>query len=78
MHCSSPVGPCDNRAQTLLLASHDSVAGPGGGEVFQDAGGGWWLAYHAYRVPDVGYPNSRLFRLARLTFTPGGAPALPR
>ena len=46
--------------------------------MFQDAVGGWWLAYHAYRVPDVGYPNSRLFRIVRLTFTPAGAPALPR
>ena len=73
-----PSGRATTARETLLLASHDSVAGPGGGEVFQDAGGGWWLAYHAYRVPDIGYPNSRLFRLARLTFTPGGAPALPR
>lgn len=64
--CAGPLGPC-RAGDAPILASHGSVAGPGGGEVFRDAFGGWHLAYHAYREPAVGYPNSRLLHLGTIT-----------
>ncbi len=71
--CASPAGPCAKPVRGPVLASHDAVAGPGGAELFTDAMGGTWMAYHAFSEPDVGYPSSRLLRLARVTFS-GGLP----
>lgn len=71
--CASPVGPCTKPVRAPVLASHDAVAGPGGAEIFTDASGATWMAYHAFSEPNVGYPSSRLLRLARVTFA-GGLP----
>jgi hypothetical protein len=73
--CAGPLGPC--RADGApFLQSHGTVAGPGGGEAFQDLAGHWQLAYHAYREPAVGYPNSRLMHVAPLTLDGSGRPAV--
>lgn len=69
--CAGPMGPCTKPQPGPLLASHGTIAGPGGGEVFTDTAGGLWLAYHAYTVPAVGYPNSRTLHLLRLSFAYG-------
>ena len=47
------------------------LAGPGGAEVFRDAGGGLWLVFHAFSEPDVGYPSSRYLHIARLRIVDG-------
>lgn len=49
--CRTPVGPCDRPLPGPILSSYGSVAGPGGGSVFTDTGGGYWIAYHAYSNP---------------------------
>ncbi len=45
--CSGPLGPCSQPASPFLT-SYGSVAGPGGGSLFQDASGSWWLGYAAW------------------------------
>jgi Glycosyl hydrolases family 43 len=69
--CATPAGPCTKPVRAPVLASHGAVAGPGGGEIFTDANGSTWMAYHAFAKPNVGYPASRLLRLARVTFVNG-------
>ena len=69
--CAGPAGPCTKPSASPLLASHGAIAGPGGGEVFTDAFGGAWIAYHAYTVPAVGYPNSRTLHLSRVSVAYG-------
>ena len=49
--CSGPLGPCSQPAAGPFLSSYGSVAGPGGGSLFTDAGGNWWLGY-------AGWPSS--------------------
>ena len=41
--CSGPLGPCGPQSQ--ILGTNGSVLGPGGGSIFSDAGGNFWLAY---------------------------------
>jgi Glycosyl hydrolases family 43 len=74
--CAGPAGPCTAESANPILASQGGVDGPGGGEVFTDTSGHWWLAYHAYREPLVGYPNSRLLYFAPIGFTASGRPAI--
>ena len=68
--CDGPQGPC-TKAPGPLLATEGTVAGPGGQEVFTDADGRLWMAYHAWTAPDVGYPNRRMLHLSRLAFEAG-------
>ena len=35
VHCAGPLGPCDTGNAVPLLASHDTLVGPGGASVFQ-------------------------------------------
>jgi hypothetical protein len=69
--CDGPSGPCHANPANPVLASKGVIAGPGGGEVFTD-GSSPWLAYHAYREPLVGYPNSRLMYFGRIGFDASG------
>ena len=59
--CDTPVGPCRRPLNEPILYSYGSVAGPGGGSVFTDTSGGYWLAFHAYSNPPCpnvcGYPR---------------------
>jgi hypothetical protein len=50
--CSSPVGPCGPQSQ--ILTGYGSVLGPGGGALFSDAAGNWWLDYEGWQqgTPD--------------------------
>jgi hypothetical protein len=45
--CSGPLGACAQPAAPFL-ATYGSAFGPGGGALFQDAAGNWWLAYAAW------------------------------
>jgi hypothetical protein len=49
--CSGPLGPCQQPLGGPFLTSYGSVAGPGGGSLFTDANGSWWLGY-------AGWPSS--------------------
>ena len=69
--CAGPAGPCLKPADGRVLASGPRLAGPGGAEVFRDAGGSPWVAFHAFSEPDVGYPSSRYLHLARLRVVDG-------
>jgi hypothetical protein len=74
--CAGPTGPCTADRGNPILASRAGAAGPGGGEVFTDTAGNWWLAYHAYQEPLVGYPNSRLLYFAPISLGAGGRPTI--
>jgi hypothetical protein len=73
--CDSPAGPCAKPTDGRLLRSGERLAGPGGAEIFRDGRGDAWVAYHAFSEPDVGYPNTRYFHLARLRWA-GSRPAI--
>ena len=45
--CSGPLGPCGSDSQ--ILTTYGSVLGPGGGSLFSDANGAWWLDYAAWQ-----------------------------
>jgi hypothetical protein len=48
--CTGPIGPCSQPAAPFLT-TYGTAYGPGGGSLFQDAGGGWWLGYAAWNAP---------------------------
>ena len=53
--CSGPLGPCGPQSQ--ILGTYGSVLGPGGGSLFSDAGGNWWLDYAAWQGGSPGCTN---------------------
>ena len=70
--CTGPLGPCTENAASPILASGESIAGPGGESVFTDPTGGFFIAYHAWVPGAVGFPNSRDLYIRRLTFSGAG------
>jgi len=76
--CASAAGPCTKKTlDAPLVRATEDVLGPGGQEVFTDASGKLWMAYHAWQSPIVGYSNggARSLRIDRVTFS-GGVPSL--
>jgi beta-xylosidase len=75
--CDSPLGPCSRVYRTPVLASRQLMLGPGGQTPFADAAGNWYLAFHAWAAPNVGYPvgGLRIMRILPLTF-PTGSPVV--
>ncbi len=74
--CATVRGPCTKTSDRPLLAARGSVAGPGGQDVFADAEGAWWIAYHGWNAATVGYPQGqRQLRLEPLAFV-GDRPVL--
>jgi Glycosyl hydrolases family 43 len=69
--CVGPAGPCTKPADGRVLTSGPRIAGPGGAEVFRDSGGALWAAFHAFSEPNVGYPSSRYFHVARVRVIDG-------
>jgi beta-xylosidase len=72
--CAAVTGPCEK--QTLhapLLGATTDVLGPGGQEIFTDDEGAFWMVYHAWSAPVVGYSNGgrRSMRIDRVTFSAG-------
>ena len=68
--CVGPAGPCTRSTTDPILTSYGSVAGPGGGMAFTDAGGGWWLAFHGWAEGCTSYQcgGARELHMAKLTF----------
>ena len=55
--CSGPDGPC-SQPSGPFLTTYGDVYGPGGGSLFQDAAGTWWLGYAAWNKSCTAYaPN---------------------
>jgi Glycosyl hydrolases family 43 len=73
--CSGPLGPCSEPQSQPILASTSNIQGPGGEDVFVDASGSFWIAFHAYTGGAVGYPNSRDLYLRKLDLT-GAVPVV--
>ncbi len=48
--CAGPLGPCANPPGPFLTTS-GSGFGPGGGSLFQDPWGNWWLGYAGWNAP---------------------------
>ena len=47
--CDGPTGPCVSPPdKPLLVTESPTLQGPGGGTVFQDENGDWWLGYAAW------------------------------
>jgi hypothetical protein len=74
--CASPIGPCQED-NTPVMASNDTVKGPGGATVFADRNGAVWLAYASYVNPFVGWPYSRTLRFAKVTIGAYGVMVTP-
>ncbi len=56
--CDTPRGPCSKKTlDGPLVKSGGEALGPGGQEIFADAQGKLWMAYHARTAPIVGYSN---------------------
>ena len=55
--CSGPLGPCAQPAAPFLT-TYGTAYGPGGGSLFQDASGNWWLGYAAWSAPCTNYGGS--------------------
>jgi len=76
--CDTPIGPCSKKTlDGPLIGSKGDTLGPGGQEIFTDAQGKLWMAYHAWSAPIVGYDNggSRTLRIDPLELV-GGVPSL--
>jgi beta-xylosidase len=73
--CDSPVGPCNRVYSTPLVASRDTMLGPGGQTPFQDAAGNWQLAFHAWAAADLNATPldgaRRTLRILPITFPDG-------
>jgi len=69
-----PLGPFRKETDAgPWLASEPGMAGPGGAEVFTDAGGEWHIAFHAWTPLRVGYDagGRRSLWIERLAFDDG-------
>ena len=70
--CSGPLGPCG--AQSQILTTYGSVLGPGGGALFSDAGGTWWLDYAAWQGGSAGCTSYTCGAARRLFVAPISLP----
>ncbi len=75
--CLGPLGPCTSSAANPVVASDQSMQGPGGPSLFTDTQGNLWLAFHAWLPGEVGYPNGRALFLRRVVLTGDGPSVLP-
>jgi beta-xylosidase len=69
--CASPTEPCAKvTLDSPLLGSAGAMLGPGGQELFADATGPTWMAFHAWTAPRASYSSggARSLRLARISF----------
>ncbi len=77
--CSGPSGPCGS--DTQILTSYGSALGPGGGALFADGSGNWWLDYAAWQGGSAGCTSYSCGAARRLFVTAislgGNNPAVP-
>ncbi len=70
----APLGRCSKATKwRAWWASSGDVVGPGGQELFTDADGATWMAYHAWVAGRVGYAAGgwRALWLSRIDFVDG-------
>jgi hypothetical protein len=74
--CAGPVGPCIQSQSAPLLSNTATAAGPGGGSLFQDAAGNWYLGYAAWQPGCTNYScgGARRLFVASASLTPGSLP----
>ncbi len=72
--CATPTTACTRIYATPVLSTRGSMAGPGGESVFQDGAGSWYMVFHAWTSPFVGYPanGKRSLRMLPISFPNGG------
>ena len=74
--CATPTSSCIQTDPNPILWSYGSVAGPGGGSMFQDSAGNNWLAYGGWTAGCTSYSCGGARRLfvapLTLTITSGG------
>ena len=46
--CAGPMGPCTQANSQPFTNTYDHAYGPGGGSLFADAFGDWWISYAAW------------------------------
>jgi Glycosyl hydrolases family 43 len=71
--CSGPLGPCGTQSQ--ILTTYGPALGPGGGSLFADAGGSWWLDYAAWQGGSAGCTSYSCGAARRLFVAPISLPA---
>jgi len=71
--CAGPAGPCG--ANTQILTSYGSVLGPGGGALFSDASGSWWIDYAAWQGGSPGCTDYACGATRQLFTAPISLPA---
>jgi putative cell wall-binding protein len=71
--CASVQGPCAAPPDKPLLTSAGNIVGPGGGSVFNDGSGQWWLGFAAWTDPakTTEATGSRKLFFRRLQFQNG-------
>jgi hypothetical protein len=70
--CNGPLGPCGPQSQ--ILTTYGSALGPGGGALFADAGGSWWLDYAAWQGGSAGCTSYSCGAARRLFVAPISLP----
>jgi beta-xylosidase len=74
--CDSATGTCRKPEDGPILTFTAEVMGPGGQMLVEGPDGEWWIVYHAWAGPDVGYPaGMRSLRIDRVAFE-GGEPVI--
>ncbi len=72
--CTGPLGPCGPQAQ--ILGTYGSVLGPGGGSLFSDADGNFWLTYAAWQGGSAGCTDYSCGAARRLFVAPIDLPSV--
>jgi len=72
--CAGPAGPCGGDSQ--ILTSYGSVLGPGGGSLFADASGSWWIDYAAWQGGQPGCTSYACGATRQLFVAPINLPPL--
>ncbi len=71
--CQTPTSGCVRVYRSPVLATRGAMTGPGGQDVFQDGSGNWYMVFHAWMSPNVGYPSGkRMLHILPITFPNGG------
>ena len=68
--CAGPLGPCGTDSR--ILTTYGSVLGPGGGSLFADATGAFWMDYAAWQGGNAGCTNYNCGATRQLFVTPIG------
>ncbi len=70
--CAGPLGPCAKPPHSLILATNDLFAGPGGAEFYRSDSGQLRVAFHAFAPDGVGFPSPRRMYTRAVVVGAGG------